>query len=105
MSQIREQMLVPDLHVLYTQITHKFETIKKDKNMKKENFPKKTKKKYLFSMQLFRADATMFSIFNFFSHKKMKKPPSKVAHNRPKPFFKTVQPRPQPTAQIFNSVL
>ena len=46
-------------------------------------------------MQLFSADATMFSnvfIF-FFDHKKLKKPPSKVAHNRPKPFF----PQPSPT--------
>ena len=32
-------------------------------------------------MQLFSEDATMFS--------------KKVAHNRPNPFFPTVQPRPQ----------
>ena len=36
-------------------------------------------------MQLFSEDATMFS--------------KKVAHNRPNPFFPTVQPRPKPTAQ------
>ena len=45
-------------------------------------------------MQLFSADATMFSIFFFFfAHKKLKKPPSKVAHNWPKPFI----PQPSPT--------
>jgi hypothetical protein len=46
-------------------------------------------------MQLFSADATMFSnfFFVFFAHKKLKKPPSKVAHNRPKPFI----PQPSPT--------
>jgi hypothetical protein len=46
-------------------------------------------------MQLFSADATMFSIFFFFffSYKKLKKPPSKVAHNRPKHFI----PQPSPS--------
>ena len=34
-------------------------------------------------MELFIADATM----SFFSPENMKKPPSKVAHNRPKPLF------------------
>ena len=39
-------------------------------------------------MQLFSADATMFSnFFIFFDHKKLKKPLQKVAHNRPRPFF------------------
>ena len=46
-----------------------------------------------FSMQLFSADAMVFS------KKFVKKQASKVAHNRPRPFFPTVQPRPQPTAQ------
>ena len=32
-------------------------------------------------------------------HEKLKKLTKKVAHNRPKPFYSTVQPRPQPTAQ------
>ena len=45
-------------------------------------------------MQLFSADAIVF-----FDPQNMKKPPSKVAHNRPKPFYFTVQSRPQPTAQ------
>ena len=40
-------------------------------------------------MQLFSADTTMFF---FFDHKKLKKPPSKVAHNRPKPFFPQTSP-------------
>ena len=53
-------------------------------------------------MQLFSADAIVFSKKlkkNFFDPQNMKKPPSKVAHNRPRPFYFTVQPRPQPTAQ------
>ena len=46
-------------------------------------------------MQLFSAEAKMFSIFFFFffAHKKLKKPPSKVAHNRPKHFI----PQPSPS--------
>ena len=35
----------------------------------------------------------------FFAHEKLKKPPKKVAQNRPRPLFPTNQPRPQPTAQ------
>jgi hypothetical protein len=35
----------------------------------------------------------------FFDPEKVKKRASKVAHNRPRLFFPTVQPRPQPTAQ------
>ena len=42
---------------------------------------------YLFSIKLFSVEATMFSFFFFFANKKLKKPPSKVAHNLPKPFF------------------
>ena len=34
-----------------------------------------------------------------FDPEKVKKRASKVAHNWPRPFFPTVQPRPQPTAQ------
>ena len=34
-----------------------------------------------------------------FDPEKMKKRASKVAHNRPRPFYSTVHPRPQPTAQ------
>ena len=52
-------------------------------------------------MQLFSADAIVFSkkLKENFDPRDMKKPPSKVAHNRPRPFYFTVQPRPQPTAQ------
>ena len=51
-------------------------------------------------MQLFSADPVVFSKMNFFfDPEKVKKWASKVAHNRPKPFYFTVQPRPQPTAQ------
>ena len=48
-------------------------------------------------MQLFSADAIVFSkqISNFFfDPKKVKKRASKVVHNRPRPFYFTVQPRP-----------
>ena len=41
----------------------------------------------------------------FFAHEKLKKPPKKVAQNRPRPLFPTVQPRPQPTAQNWFSIL
>ena len=44
-------------------------------------------------MQLFSANATIFSN----AHKKLKKPPSKVAHNRPKPFL--TQPSPSHSQQ------
>ena len=48
-------------------------------------------------MQLFSEDATMFfkKINIFFAPENMKKPPSKVAHNRLRPFFQYCQ-----TAQI-----
>ena len=42
-------------------------------------------------MQLFSADATKQK--KNFAHEKLKKTPQKVAHNRPKPFYFTVQPR------------
>ena len=45
-------------------------------------------------MQLFSADAKVFS--KFFWPKKVKKRASKVAHNQPRPFYFTVQPRSQP---------
>ena len=48
----------------------------------------------------------VFSLFRgqkkikfFFDPKKVKNRASKVAHNQPRPFYFTVQPRPQPTAQ------
>ena len=65
--------------------------------LKKKIFPKKIKIFfYLFSMQLFSADAMVFSKKNYknFDPEKVKKRASKVAHNRPRPFYFTVQPRP-----------
>ena len=50
-----------------------------------------------FIMQVFSADAMVFSkknLKNFFDPEKLKKTLKKVAHNRPKPFYSTVQPRP-----------
>ena len=51
-------------------------------------------------MQLFSADAMVFSknFRFFFDPEKVKKRASKAAHNRPRPFYFTAQPRPQPTA-------
>ena len=53
-------------------------------------------------MQLFSADATMFSILFFvFFFENMKKSPSKVAHNRPRLFFLYCQPAQiQPKSQF-----
>ena len=79
-------MPVPDLYVF----TLKFLEYKKKTKTWKKN-PQKKKKNYPFSMQLFSADATMFSKKNF-ALKKLKKPPSKVAHNQPKTFFSQVRP-------------
>ena len=55
-------------------------------------------------MQLFSADARVFSK-KFFDLEKVKKRASKVAHNGPRPFYFTVQPRPQPTAQNWFFIL
>ena len=70
--------------------------------MKKKKFQKKNKK----ILPLFYAtfQCGRYSVFKkklkiFFDPKKVKKQASKVAHNRPRPFYFTVQPRPQPTAQ------
>ena len=62
----------------------------KKKNMEKKN--------YLFSMQLFSADAAIFSIF--FSHENIKKTPSKVAHNRPQTFFSSTGPAAQTSPDL-----
>ena len=52
-------------------------------------------------MQLFRADATIFSIF--FAHETMKKTPSKVAHHRPI-FFSTGQAAQTSPELIFHFI-
>ena len=58
---------------------------------------------YLYFMQLF----SFFKKFLnwYFVHKNYKKWVSKVAHNRSRPFYFTVQPRPQPTAQNWIFIL
>ena len=82
------------LHSNSTQIL----ALKKRVFWKKKILPKKNKYFfYLFSMQLFSADAIAFSKkFKkfFFDPEKVKKQASKVAHNRPRPLYFTVQPRP-----------
>jgi hypothetical protein len=55
---------------------------------------------YPFSMQHFNAAATMFSKKNLFAHKKLKKTPSKVAHNQPKPFISQSSPAHSPQPRI-----
>ena len=89
-SQIREQMSGPDLYVL----TVVFLALKKTGFSEiKYSSQKKKKFFYLFSMQLFSADATMFSIlFYFFDHKKLKKSPQKVAYLVHLGVFKSLQP-------------
>ena len=82
-------MFGPDLHV-------------SDFSPIKEYFPKN----FHFCLPLFYAtfQCGPYGVFKtikkkFFDPKKVKKQASKVAHNQPNPFFFTVQPRPQPTAQ------
>ena len=48
---------------------------------------------------LFRGQNYKEGIMQPFSVDAVKKRTSKVAHNCPRPFYFTVQPRPQPTAQ------
>ena len=62
-TQNSQQKSVPDLHV----VTVAFLALKKMVFLKKKILPKKKLNFfYLFSMQLFSADATMFSKKNFF---------------------------------------
>ena len=85
-AQIREQILVPDLYVLTVESVVYKKRLKREKKLKKNN---------VYFMQLFSADATIFLKF-FFDSQKVKKLASKVVHNQPRPFYSTVQPRPQP---------
>ena len=102
-SQIREQMSGPDLHVFTLKFHSNFSPKKKCFFWKKKFFPPPKKFFfYLFPMQLFSADAMVFSKKkkkSFFDPEKVKKRASKVAHNQPRPFFPTNQSRPQPKAQ------
>ena len=55
-------MVVPDLYVFTLKFHSNFSLYKKDKNVKKNISKKKKKKKiYLYFMQLFSADAIVFS--------------------------------------------
>ena len=83
----------PDLNVFPL----KFLALKKTGFSEKKNLPQKNKKFfYLFSMRCFQF------FFFFFAHKTLKKPPSKVAHNRPKPFLRQSSPghSPQPRSSF-----
>ena len=76
LPQIREQILVPNLYVL----TVVFLALKKAGFSEiKNSSQKKIFFFTFFSMQIFSADATMFSNLFFFDHKKLKKTPLKVA--------------------------
>jgi hypothetical protein len=80
--------------------------------LKKTGFSKKknsSQKKNIFFLPFFyatfqcgRYNVFKFFFFFFFDHKKLKKPPSKVAHNRPKPFLRQSSPghSPQPRSSF-----
>jgi hypothetical protein len=78
---------------------------KERQNHEKKSFQKKHIFSNLYFMQLFSADAIVFSkkINIFFDPQKVKKRASKVAHNRPNFFFhspaQTTAHSRQPTAQ------
>ena len=90
-SQIREQMSGRDLHVC----TLKFLALKK---LVISLFRGQFIKKVLcnFSVRMLQC----FQKKIFFYPEKVKKRASKVAHNRPRPFQFTVQPRPQPRIDL-----
>ena len=85
-TQIRKQMLVPDLYVIHSN----FQPIMKRQKHEQKN---------IFHFFLCNFFVQCFQIFFF--HKKLKKLPSKVDHNRPKPFISQSSQAhsPQPTAQ------
>jgi hypothetical protein len=56
-------------------------------------------------MQLFSADATIFSKKKKSAHKKLKKLPSKVAHNRPQTFFSCTGPAAQTSPELIFHVI
>ena len=92
------------LHSNSTQIL----ALKKMVFLKKKIFPKKI----IFFLPFFYAtfQCGRYGVFKkklkyFFDPEKVKKRASKVAHNRPRPFYFTVQPRPQPTAQNWFFIL
>ena len=95
MAQIREQMLVPDLYVLTVESVAYKKRLKREKKFSQNKF-KKFSTLFDTTFQCGCCYVKKFKFSFFFEHEKTDK---KVAHNRPKPFYSTVQPRPQPTAQ------
>ena len=89
LPQNSQQKSVPDLNVL----TVAFLALKKMVFLKKKILPKKNIFFYLFSMQLFSADATMFSIFFALENKKR---PQKLLIIGPKLFFHVLAQLPKP---------
>ena len=100
-SQTREQTSVPDLYVL----TVAFLALKKTGFSEIKFFSQKINNFFLpffyATFQCGRYNVFKFFFF-FFAHKKLKKPPSKVAHNRPKPFLRQSSPghSPQPRSSF-----
>ena len=83
-------MVVPDLYVFTLKFHSNFSLYKKDKNMKKK-IPKINKYIfYLYFMQLFSADARLFS---------KKNGPQKLLIIGPDPFISQSSPDQRPTAQ------
>ena len=88
----------PDLYVL----TVGFLALKKTGFYEKKFFPKKN---FIFlpffnaTFQWGRYNVLKKILKGFFDPEKVKKLALKLAHNWPRTFFPTVQPRPQPTAQ------
>ena len=86
-------------------ITVLFLALKKLVFLKKNSSPQKN---IFFFLPFFYAtfQCGRYNVFNFFffffDHKKLKKPPSKVAHNRPKPFLRQSSPghSPQPRSSF-----
>ena len=82
-SQIREQMLVPDLYVF----TLKFQPIQTRQKHEKKNFPPPI---FFFTFILCNFSVRTLRCFQKkkkFGHEKVQKRAPKVAHNQPNPFF------------------
>ena len=56
-------------------------------------------------MQLFSADAMIFSKKNFFALENIKKTPLKVAHNRPQAFFHKYGPAAQTSPELIFHII
>ena len=97
--QNSQQKSVPDLHV----VTVAFLALKKMFFLKKNIHPN------FFFFTFFQCNFSVQTLqcfqFFFFCPWKTEKTTQKVAQNRPRPLFPTVQPRPQPTVQNWFSIL